>query len=100
MMLVVTETAATAIRGLVEESQFDEDAGLRFSADPGDEEAGQLTVALAPMPAEDDERLESSGARVFLDRVAAEVLADKILDAGVTETGELGFSVTDQSWPN
>jgi iron-sulfur cluster assembly protein len=99
-MLAVTESAATAIRGLVEDSKFDEEAGLRFSVDPGDEEAGELTVALTPIPAEDDERVEASGARVFLDRIAAEVLADKVLDAGLTETGEVGFSVTDQSSPN
>jgi iron-sulfur cluster assembly protein len=99
-MLVVTESAAMAIRGLVEESQFDEEAGLRFSADPGDEAEGQLSVALTPLPAEDDECVDASGAHVFLDSVAAQVLADKVLDAGVTETGEVGFSVTEQSSPN
>ena len=99
-MLVVTDNAATAIRELVEDSQFDAEAGLRFSIDAAENDEAQLNVSLAPIQAEDDECIDAAGAHVFLDRIAAAVLADKILHAGMTETGEIGFSFAEQGSPN
>ncbi len=99
-MLVLTDNAATAIRGLVEDSEFDEEAGLRFTIEAADNDEAHLSISLAPLPAEDDECIEAAGAHVFLDRTASAVLADKILDAGMTETGEIGFSFAAQGSPN
>ncbi|GAA3151860.1 hypothetical protein [Nonomuraea salmonea] len=40
--------------------------------------------------------VESEGARVYLDPVAATVLEDKSLDAGADDQGSVSFLVTEQ----
>jgi iron-sulfur cluster assembly protein len=59
--------------------------GLRIAAQSP--EAGQLTLALAAAPGQDDQVLEDQGARVFLDAEAAAVLDDKTLDAQADANG-------------
>src|ERR671915_371174 len=58
--------------------------------------AGGAGVALAPVPAEEDQVVEESGAQVFLEPHAAEALDDKVLDAEI-EGGEVRFAVGEQS---
>jgi iron-sulfur cluster assembly protein len=41
--------------------------------------------------------VENAGARVFLEGHAAEVLADKVLDAELDDDGKVRFAVTDQT---
>ena len=78
-MLVLTENAQEAIRTIVEESEVGPNGGLRISrSNDGNDE---FEFELSPEPAEGDEIVSENGAVVFLDRTAAELLADKTLDA-------------------
>jgi Fe-S cluster assembly iron-binding protein IscA len=100
-MLTLTDNAASAIRGIVEQSDLGDDAaGLRFSLEAVSEGEAQLHVALVPEPAAGDAEVEERGAHVFLDEVAARILDDQVLDAAVAEDGEVGFSFTPQSSTN
>ena len=93
-MLVVTEQAADAIKGILQENDAGADAGLRITGDAeGDETA--LEFAVAERPEDGDIVVTQSGASVFLDSVAAEVLSDRVLD--VEEHGDhFHFSLDDQ----
>lgn len=93
-MLVLTEQAAEAIKGIVAEEGTGAGAGLRISgSEDGDDTALDFDVAEGPQ--EGDEVVTHGGVSVFLDAVAAEVLADKTLD--VEAHGDhFHFSVDDQ----
>jgi Fe-S cluster assembly iron-binding protein IscA len=95
-MLALTDNAADAIRTIVESSDLDDRAGLRFSIHSVTEDEAELAVTLAPEASAGDEEVEVEGAHVYLDEAAAAMLQDKILDAEVTEDGEVGFSFGDQ----
>src|SRR5215211_3156903 len=72
-MLVISESAAEAIRGLIAGPEVPQGAGLRIVAQPaaGGENVG-LELAVAAAPAEDDAVVEEQGAQVFLEPQAAE----------------------------
>ena len=93
-MLVLTEQAADAIKGIVEEAEAGPGAGLRISgSEDGDDTA--LEFSVADGPEEGDEVVTHGGASVFLDAVAAEVLADRTL--GVEAHGDhFHFSLDEQ----
>jgi iron-sulfur cluster assembly protein len=92
-MLVVTDNAATAIRDITSQQAVPPGSGLRIAADP---DGGTLTLSLAAQPADGDQILDSSGARLFLDNQAAVLLDDKELDVTVDPTGDIQFAVADQ----
>jgi iron-sulfur cluster assembly protein len=76
--MVITAEAAEAIRAMVEDGEA---GGLRISGGVDEDGDTALDFELAAEPVEGDEVLEEAGAVVYLDPVAAEVLADKTLDA-------------------
>ncbi|MFD1714386.1 HesB/IscA family protein [Amnibacterium flavum] len=78
-MLTISENAATIIKGLVNQIELENDAGLRIGTKPDD--AKGLGLAIAPAPNEGDQVVERDGSRVFLDPAAAPELTDKELDA-------------------
>lgn len=90
-MLTLTPNAAQAIRALVDASELPEAGGLRISDDPS---GTSLTLALTPVPAEDDRVIDDAGAHVFLAPHAASLLDDKTLDAGTDTEGRLQFGIT------
>jgi iron-sulfur cluster assembly protein len=93
-VLVLTEQAAEAIKGIVAEEGTGAGAGLRISgSEDGDDTALDFDVAEGPQ--EGDEVVTHGGASVFLDAVAAEVLADKTLDVE-THGDHFHFSVDEQ----
>ncbi len=92
-MLTLTETAQTVITGIVGQSDAAETGGLRISGAEGD----QLNVGVAPAPAEGDQVLDASGARVFLDDTATSALADKVLDAAPDDQGRVTFTIAQQA---
>ncbi len=94
-MLTITDTAAEAIKGIVASPQVPEGAGLRATR-PESPAGGAFEVTVAPVPAEEDQVVEESGAQVFLEPRAAEVLDDKVLDAEI-EGGEVRFAVGERS---
>ncbi len=79
-MLAVTDNAATAIRDITAAQEVPAGAGLRIAAD--DAATGALTLSVVAEPVIGDQVVDASGARVFLDSQAAELLDDKELDAG------------------
>jgi Fe-S cluster assembly iron-binding protein IscA len=91
-MLTLTENAVTVIRNLTDQQEVPEGAGLRIATD---ESAGALTLSLATEPEDGDQVLDASGARLFLDSEAAELLDDKALDAAVDPQGAVQFAVAD-----
>ena len=92
-MLTLTTNAATTIRALVEGAEIPDAGGLRIAKEPG---AGALTLSLAAVPAEDDQVLNASGARLFLDPEASVILDDKTLDAGSDAEGRVQFGIAEK----
>jgi len=87
-MLTLTQNAVSIIRDLTEQQAVPEGGGLRIATDP---DAGALTLTLAEQPLEGDQVVDDSGARLFLDAAASQLLDDKALDAAVDETGGVRF---------
>ena len=92
-MLALTDQAREVIKGIVEE--VGAEGGLRITAANESNGDTALEFELAESPVPGDEVVEEGGAKVFLDEVAAEVLADKTLD--VEEHGDhFHFSLGEQ----
>lgn len=84
-MLTLTSTAAEVVRRLVDQSPAPESSGLRIAAGEHTGQGVPLEISLVVEPEADDETVEQSGATVYLDPGAAELLDDKLLDAQVSE---------------
>ncbi len=94
-MLAITTTAAEAIRGIVAAPELPDGAGLRIATQPGSGEAASLEVSVAETPAETDQVVDESGARVFVEADAVPLLDDKLLDAQIDGT-RVGFMLSEQ----
>jgi len=92
IMLTLTDNAVSAIRALISQPEQPPESGLRIMGQG--EGVPPFQLALADTPADGDQVIEANGARVFLDSDAAEVLADKSLDAEVDGQGAVAFSVS------
>ena len=85
-MLEIHEDAVEALKGM---------GALRITAQEADDGV-ELQIDDATEPEAGDEVIERDGARVFLDSVAAEVLADQVL--GVDAHGDhFHFTFDEQS---
>jgi Fe-S cluster assembly iron-binding protein IscA len=93
-VLKVSNNAADRIRGLVEHGNVPADAGLRIA---NDITAGSLKLTVAAAPEDVDLVVEASGARLFLDPTAAQLLADKTLDVETSPQDRLQFAITAQT---
>ncbi|GAA2353627.1 HesB/IscA family protein [Nonomuraea africana] len=91
-MLTLTPNAAQVIKDLTAQQDV-EAAGIRISAQG--EGQGSLVLSMATAPEPTDEVVETEGARVYLDPVAASVLDDKSLDADTDGQGGVAFHVTE-----
>jgi Fe-S cluster assembly iron-binding protein IscA len=90
-MLILTEAAVEAVTSVLQAS---DSAGLRIAATvPQPQEPGALQVTAAPGPGQDDQVIETAGARVFLEPQAAAYLEDKVLDARIDAQGKPEFPV-------
>ena len=82
-MLVISEDAVAAIRGIVGAPGMPEGAGLRITREESTDESGRrrtdLRLSVVPGPEAEDEVLEAE--RVFVDPDCADLLDDKLLDA-------------------
>ncbi|MEO3813154.1 iron-sulfur cluster biosynthesis family protein [Sphaerisporangium sp. B11E5] len=94
-MLTLTDTAAKVIRDLNAQTGEPGERGIRISSQ--DDDAGSLMLSVAEGPQSTDKVVESGGARVYLDPVAASVLDDKALDADVDDQGGVSFHVENQA---
>jgi len=94
-MLIVTHTAAEAIRTLLDSAEVPQDGGIRISMAHQNGAQASLELAVTPAPMEGDEVLEEEGVHVFLDEVALVALEDKSLDAEV-HGDEISFGIVEQ----
>ncbi|MFS0893186.1 Fe-S cluster assembly protein HesB [Microbacterium sp. 179-I 3D3 NHS] len=94
-MLTLTDNATAIVSTLVSRQSEAPDAGLRIHSAPTPAEDGgaRLAVLVTADPEPEDQVVEVSGARLFLDEAAASALDDKVLDAGVDEEGAVSFAV-------
>ncbi|NUR72347.1 MAG: hypothetical protein HOU81_16150 [Hamadaea sp.] len=92
-MLAVTERAADAIRALTDAPQIPDGSGLRISSGGGE---GNLQLSLVASPADGDQILSSGDALLFLDSDATLLLDEKMIDATMTDGGEIQFMLADQ----
>ncbi|MBA0127342.1 Fe-S cluster assembly iron-binding protein IscA [Haloechinothrix alba] len=96
-MLAMTDVAAEAINALTEENEEQTDAGLRMAVDQASDGGAQLSLSVATTPEEGDQVVSSeSGAKVFLEQQAAQLLEDKVLDVQKDEEGQLNFTISQQ----
>jgi Fe-S cluster assembly iron-binding protein IscA len=84
-MLTITNQAAVAIKDIVEANELPAGSGLRITAE---EEGNEVSIELdfTEAPQDEDDVVESDGARVFLDETAAEVLGN--VELSVTPHGD------------
>lgn len=94
-MLTLTENAVMVIRDLAAQQGAPQTGGVRISAD---ESAGTFSIETVNEPEPGDQVIEDLGARAFLDTDAARLLDDKALDAGITDDGEIEFSIMNRPW--
>jgi Fe-S cluster assembly iron-binding protein IscA len=79
-MLALTEQAVEVIRDIVEDAQVGPNGGLRISGATEGNGDTALDFEIAEEAELGDEVVRERGAVVFLDEIAAAVLADKTLD--------------------
>ena len=80
-MLTLTEAAQDAVRDIVAEEGGPAGSGLRITAEPAGDGEAELEMAVVPEPEPGDQVIDEGGARVFLEREAASLLDDQVLDA-------------------
>jgi len=95
LVLTLTENATTVIKSITGADVAPSQAGVRISQQDPAGAALALNTADAPLPG--DEVVEDRGARVFLDRGAADTLDDKVLDAAIDQQGGVEFTVIPQA---
>ena len=97
-MLTHTDNATPNVNTHVSPQTDADDAGLRIHSTPapGPDGGARLAVLVTPDPEPDDQVVEVSGTRLFLDETAAAALDDKVLDAGVDDEGSVSFAVLPQ----
>jgi iron-sulfur cluster assembly protein len=89
-MLTITDEAIIAIRTLMDGESGDQ-VGLRIAKEDGDE----LAVSMVAAPADGDEVVEDSGARLFVAPAAAHLLENKALIADTDPQGVVQFGLSD-----
>lgn len=92
-MLTLTENACSIVKRYTDHPETPDEAGLRIASTA----EAQLAVTTADEPVVGDELVEQDGARVYLDAAAAQQLDDKVLDAGIDETGNVQFGLLAQA---
>lgn len=95
-MLTVTDNAAFAIRTIAGQTDAPEETGVRISPATEEGGAGELALSVTEGPLPEDQVIETQGARLFVDSDVADSLADRALDAQVTEQGQVQFMLADQ----
>lgn len=94
-MLTLTENASTIVNQITSQIGLGEGGGLRITAD--DSAQPGLELSAAPQAEPGDQVVEQAGATVYLDRTAAALLDDKVLDASIDEAGRAAFAVGQQA---
>jgi len=98
-MLVLTDAAAEVVKSVTDTPQAPDGTGLRITQSAPEPGSG-LELAAAPEPGVNDQIVETAGARVFLDPLAAAYLNDKVLDAEIDNQGKVRFTLGMQRSPS
>lgn len=91
-MLALTENVTDIVKKLAEE--VPEISALRIATEA---DGQSLTVSPADHAESDDQVIEQDGATVYVDGPASEFLADKVLDGGVDDDGNIQFALGQQA---
>lgn len=89
-MLTLTDNASTVVKTLADQATGSPEGGVRISSS---DSADTFAVAVTSTPENDDQVVESGGARVFLEEGAALALSDKVLDAQIDPEGAVHFAI-------
>lgn len=92
-MLTLTSGAVQVIRTVTANPGLPPETGIRIASGVNGSQA--LTLSVAPAPEAGDQIVEEGGARVYLEAGAAELLADKTLDAQVDAQGDVAFTIAE-----
>ncbi|MEJ3746978.1 adhesin [Actinomycetes bacterium KLBMP 9797] len=90
-MVTLTDNAIGVIRRITDRTGTPGEGGVRMFTGST---PGSLSVQVTEQPHEGDKIVDTSGARLFLDAVAAHVLDDKVLDASIVD-GSVTFSIAE-----
>ena len=90
-MLTHTENATAIVTEITHQPGQSPTAGLRISTAPTPEPSFEVTAADQAEPG--DQVVEQGEATVYLDSRAAELLDDKVLDAGIDPDGRVEFAL-------
>lgn len=93
-MLALTADACRAIDGILAQSETG--TGIRIVASSENGAEGQLQMSVVDAPSATDEVVENEGTRVFVEESASPFLADKVLDASITEDRAIQFEILTQ----
>ena len=97
-MLAITKEAAAAVDGIVTARESPDEAGIRMTLAPVEENGegaqAEIQMNLAPGPESGDAVLEE--APVYLEPAAADALDDKLLDAEIAGD-RVRFAVREKS---
>ncbi|CAB4938537.1 unannotated protein [freshwater metagenome] len=91
-MLALTENVTEIVKKLA-----DEVPGISALRIATEADGQSMSVSPADQAEADDVVLEQDGATVYVDGQASELLADKILDGGVDEEGNIQFALGQQA---
>jgi iron-sulfur cluster assembly protein len=91
-VLALTANVTDIVRQLAVE--VPEISALRIAVEA---DGQSLSVSPADHAEADDQVIEQDGATVYLDGPASELLADKVLDGGVDEDGNIQFALVRQT---
>ncbi len=96
-MLALTDNAVQVIEGLLGSPSVPDGAGVKIQASPGGDAVGaRLQITLAESPTQTDEVIADGSARVFVDCAVADLMDDKLLDAGIVGQ-EIHFTIGAQA---
>lgn len=93
-MLAVSSSAVQAIRGLTSSPEVPDGAGLKLSPQRT-AEGTSIELSLVEGPAQSDQVVKKEDVQVFVAEPLAEMLDDKVLDAG-GEGEKVSFTLKDQ----
>lgn len=93
-MLALTADACEAIDGILAQSETG--TGIRIAPSSEDGSDGQLQMSVVDAPSATDEVVENEGTQVFVEESASPFLADKVLDANITEDRSIQFEILTQ----
>ena len=90
-MLALTENVTEIVKKLT--AEVPEISALRIATEADGE---SLSVSPADHAESDDVVLEQDGATVYVEEAASVLLADKVLDGGVDDEGNIQFALGQQ----